>query len=93
MAYGSARSSSILFGLYDMLGNVAQWVQDCRHFNYDGAPTDGSEWTGGDCYARVNRGGAWDEPPQYIRVAHRLGMIPGFRHYNLGIRVGRTLTP
>src|SRR5579862_9340946 len=37
------------FGLYDMAGNVAQWVQDCWHINYDGAPADGSSWTSGDC--------------------------------------------
>ena len=47
------------FGLYDMAGNVLQWVQDCYHGNYDGAPTDGSAWTSGDCSNRVVRGGSW----------------------------------
>ena len=42
------------FGLHDMIGNVWKWVQDCYHPNYNGAPTDGSTWTGGDCTARIS---------------------------------------
>ena len=52
------------FGLYDMVGNVWKWVQDCYHPNYNGAPTDGSTWTGGDCTARVIRGGSWGGGPE-----------------------------
>jgi formylglycine-generating enzyme required for sulfatase activity len=47
------------FGLYDMAGNVWQWVQDCYHDDYKGAPTDGSGWTSGDCSRRVVRGGSF----------------------------------
>ena len=50
------------FGLYDTAGNVWEWVEDCDHDNYNGAPTDGSAWKkegGGNCYMRVFRGGSW----------------------------------
>ena len=48
------------FGLYDMHGNVWEWVEDCFHDNYEGAPDDGSAWTAdGDCNSRVLRGGSW----------------------------------
>jgi formylglycine-generating enzyme required for sulfatase activity len=79
------------FGLYDMAGNVWQWVQDCYHDNYDGAPSDGSAWTSGDCSRRVYRGGAWVSNPQLLRSALRIGDSTGKRSYNLGFRVGRTL--
>src|SRR5262249_34887871 len=51
------------FGLYDMAGNVWQWVQDCYNGDYNGAPTDGSAWTSGDCNVRGIRGGSWVLPP------------------------------
>lgn len=48
------------FGLHDVLGNAWEWVQDCWHNNYDGAPGDGSAWvTGGDCQRRVLRGNSY----------------------------------
>ena len=57
-------------GLYDMSGNVAEWVEDCWHENYNGAPTDGSAWLeigDGDCKLRVLRGGVWGSGPEKIR--------------------------
>jgi formylglycine-generating enzyme required for sulfatase activity len=79
------------FGLYDMAGNVFQWVQDCFHVNYDEAPIDGSAWSG--CSNRVVRGGSLADLPQNLRSANRLGFPTNFRNIFLGFRVGRTLTP
>ena len=47
------------FGLHDMLGNVAEWCEDCWNTDYAGAPADGSAWLTGDCERRVLRGGHW----------------------------------
>jgi len=44
------------FGLYDMVGNVWQWTEDCYHDSYRAAPADGSAWTTGACKGRVIRG-------------------------------------
>jgi formylglycine-generating enzyme required for sulfatase activity len=79
------------FGLYDMAGNVYQWVQDCYHPDYSEAPTNGSVWTSGDCSNRVVRGGSWSSGPQGLRSASRGGLTTVFLSFNLGFRVGRTL--
>jgi formylglycine-generating enzyme required for sulfatase activity/uncharacterized caspase-like protein len=81
------------FGLYDMHGNAWQWVEDCWHDNYQGAPTDGSAWGGGDCSRRVLRGGSWLINPGYLRAAERLWVATVIRSSFLGFRLGRTLTP
>jgi formylglycine-generating enzyme required for sulfatase activity len=80
------------FGLYDMAGNVWQWVQDCYNGDYNGAPTDGSAWTTRDCSRRVVRGGSWDDTPQFLRAARRIGIATDNRSHDLGFRVGRTLS-
>ena len=80
------------FGLYDMHGNVWEWVEDCWHDNYQGAPGDGSVWAQG-CNTeshRVQRGGGWDYTPVYLRSANRIHLAPGFRFYVVGLRVART---
>ena len=59
------------FGLYDVLGNVWQWVLDCWNETYVGSPEDGSPWTRGDCTRRVLRGGSWSNLPVFIRSAAR----------------------
>ena len=80
------------FGLFDMVGNVWEWTEDCAFGSYDGAPTDGSARTGsGDCNFRVVRGGAWSYDPVDLRSAYRLGYHPDARGNNLGFRVARTL--
>jgi formylglycine-generating enzyme required for sulfatase activity len=82
------------FGLYDMLGNVWQWVEDCYHGNYGAALADGFAWPGGDCNHRVVRGGSWDNFPQLLRAAYRgRRSSSDFRDLDLGFRVARTLTP
>jgi formylglycine-generating enzyme required for sulfatase activity len=80
------------FGLYDMAGNAWQWVQDCWHDDYNGAPTDGSEWTGGDCNYRLIRGGSWDSRPQLLRSAFRSRYTVSIRVSYVGFRVARTLS-
>jgi len=79
------------FGLYDMHGNVRQWVEDCTHGSYAGAPADGSAWTNADCTARIQRGGAWGYKPAYLRSAYRDGIEPLLRRSFTGFRVARTL--
>jgi formylglycine-generating enzyme required for sulfatase activity len=79
------------FGLYDMVGNVWEWTQDCYHDSYNGAPTDGSAWTGGDCYYRVLRGGSRLNSPKGLRSALRDWLPLDNRVSLFGFRVGRTL--
>src|SRR5262249_50321120 len=82
------------FGLYDMAGNVWQWVEDCYHDDYNEAPTNGSAWiTISDCSRRVVRGGSWIVDPKDLRSADRDWDSTGNRGNNFGFRVGRTLTP
>ncbi len=81
------------WGLYDMHGNVWEWVEDCHHKSYQGAPTDGSAWTQGACPARVQRGGSWDTSPWLLRSAVRYPFDSRYGTNNLGFRVARTLTP
>jgi len=79
------------FGLYDMAGNVWQWVQDCYHADYNGAPTDGSAWITGDCSRRANRGGSWYSYSRPLRSAARVRGFPGNRDFGLGFRIARNL--
>ena len=80
------------FGLHDVHGNVREWVEDCWHGSYRGAPSNGSAWTGsGDCGKRVLRGGSWYDEPRLLRSALRFGVTTGFRSRYAGFRVARTL--
>jgi formylglycine-generating enzyme required for sulfatase activity len=83
------------FGLYDMHGNVWEWVEDSWHENYDGAPTDASAWLrGGDSSFRVARGGSWrNESTRSIRAAVRAERHANVRFDTLGFRVARTIMP
>ena len=78
------------WGLYDMLGNVLEWVQDPWHDNYHGAPTDGSVWEISEAGAdRVIRGGSWFNGARYCRSAYRSRGVPGDRNFYLGFRCAR----
>ena len=81
------------FGLYDVLGNVWEWTQDCWNASYRGAPSDGSAWESGYCTQRVARGGSWHNPPWVLRPAFRHKAATVYRSHLLGFRVARTLTP
>ena len=92
VAVGSFAANS--FGLHDVHGNVWEWVEDCWHEDYHGAPQDGSAWvTGGDCGRRVVRGGTWGNYPRSLRSANRFRVEAGGRLSQGGFRVARTFTP
>ncbi|MDD4964438.1 MAG: formylglycine-generating enzyme family protein [Gallionella sp.] len=78
------------FGLHDMIGNVWEWVQDSYHSDYNGAPTDGSVWSGA-TERRVLRGGSWFSIPQIVRAANRFNSTATDRSDVIGFRLARTL--
>jgi formylglycine-generating enzyme required for sulfatase activity len=80
------------FGLSDTAGDVWQWVRDCHHGDYTGAPADGSAWTSGDCETHMIRGGSWLNFPQLLRSANRYWYSAEFRASDIGFRVARTLS-
>lgn len=80
------------FGLFDMLGNVWEWTQDCWHDNYRNALRDGSAWLekdGGNCSRRMVRGGSWLNAPQFLRSAFRDGGGTDEAYFNQGFRIAR----
>jgi len=79
------------FGLYDMLGNVYEWVEDCWNETYAGAPTDGKAWLTGDCSKRVLRGGSWNVVPEHLRVSNRNPRPQDHRSSGAGFRLARDL--
>jgi formylglycine-generating enzyme required for sulfatase activity len=83
------------WGLRDMQGNVQEWVEDCWHPSYGGAPTDGSAWDDGcsDGQRRVLRGGSWSSDAQSLRSASRTRAPRTATAPSFGFRVARTLAP
>ena len=80
------------FGLYGMVGSIWEWVQDCVHDDYNGAPKDGSAWIeGGNCNSRTVRGGNWKLGPANLHSATRNSYSADGRDSGLGFRVARTL--
>ena len=79
------------FGLYDVYGNVVEWLEDCRNDTYTGAPTDGRAWKSGNCSMRGLRGGSWNFNPGLLHSADREGVRSDYRDVFIGFRVARTL--
>lgn len=75
------------FGLYDMGGGVDQWVEDCWHRNYQGAPADGSAWVEPSCPSHVLRSGSWKNDVRYVRPSNRDGYDTDVRYPTHGFRV------
>ena len=81
------------WGLYDLAGNVSEWVQDCWNRTYEGAPTNGTAWLKGDCSRRVVRGGWWNDTWSPFRPQKRIRKTSGYRNSDLGFRVVRKVNP
>ena len=79
------------WGLYQVHGNAYEWVEDCWHPNYEGAPTDGSAWTKPDCDRHVLRGGAWNFASWHLRAASRGSVASAVNLLPISLRVARTL--
>ena len=77
-------------GLYDMMGNAAEWTQDCWNANHGGAPADSRPRTDGDCTRQVVRGGSWASAQAMIRSAARSSQPRSYRASDLGLRLARS---
>jgi formylglycine-generating enzyme required for sulfatase activity len=78
------------FRLHDLSGNVWEWIEDCWHGDYKGAPEDGSPWlktNDGNCGQRVIRGGSWNYEPDFLRASNRDRYFTDFRNYFIGFRL------
>lgn len=78
------------FGLYDMLGNVSEWIEDCSHSSFEEGPEDSRPWmeeNQGDCSKRVTRGGSWRNPPFRVRSSSRGKLDSDTRSDAVGFRV------
>lgn len=77
------------FGLTGTTCVVAQWVSDCWHKSYRGAPGDGSAWNAPNCKQRVLRGGTWRSRAEAEHVTSRDFYDPAVRYPGNGLRVAR----
>lgn len=77
------------FGVYDISGGVAEWVADCWHKDYAGAPRNGSSWDAVDCQEHVLRGGSWMNDASYLRTSNRDKYDTNVRYPTHGFRIAR----
>jgi formylglycine-generating enzyme required for sulfatase activity len=87
-----AKKQANAWGLFDMSGNLWEWVEDCYYGNYVGAPTDGSAWTSGACKQRVLRGGSWNVNPRGARSTSRYRLDTTYRFSNFSFRPARIIS-
>lgn len=79
------------WGLFDVHGNVEEWVEDCYEYSYVGAPLDGSARISGDCSLRISRGGSWQSSSTKLRSSGRSDIVHTVRREVIGFRVARAL--
>ena len=83
------------FGLFDMHGNVREWLGDCWHNNYQNVPANGNKpWRendAGDCTRRVTRGGGWKFLPTYLRTSSRSWNLKEDKNNYTGFRLAKDL--
>jgi formylglycine-generating enzyme required for sulfatase activity len=82
------------FGLYDTAGNAWEWVHDCWHENYKGAPEDGSPWVkenDGNCGVSMMRGGSWADRAEGVRISARNWGKPDESFPNVGFRLAQDI--
>lgn len=89
--FASVPVSANPWGLYEVHGSIYDWVEDCWHEDYHGAPADGSPWMTGECSGHVLRGGAASRSPQTRRSAARMWFGSPNRLVYMGVRVARSL--
>ncbi len=77
------------YGLHDMNGSVWEWVSDCWHNSYKGAPTNGRSWDTPNCRDRVIRGGSWRDDASYMLSSTRFKYAASVRYSQNGFRVAR----
>lgn len=75
------------WGLYDMIGNVWEWTEDCLNVDQKDAPTDTAPRATGDCASHIDRGASWTNSPKYVRAAAQHPDLVGARNSVLGFRL------